>query len=96
MARKKKETEIMVEDEEATICYAEEPCLTLAPGFYFLDENRNLKTKQVTRGKPGEQRQIVTEPICVRTIGAAKDVAAVAETPLAILCVHGQNMAWPV
>lgn len=71
-----------------------EDCFELTPGFYFLDENRNLVTKQVTRGKPGEERRIVTEPISVNTIAKAKDSVTLAGKPLAILCLT-EPMQWP-
>lgn len=73
-----------------------EPVFNLLPGFYLVDENRNVKTKDVTRGKPGTERTIVTEPIRCRTIAGAKDVVAAAGTPLAILCVTEGSVPWPV
>ena len=85
MSKRKKETEEM---EYNT------PCFELTPGFYLVDENRNIKTKDVARGK-GEDRQIVTEPIRCRTINGAKDVVAAADNPLSILCVT-QETVWPV
>jgi len=90
MARRKKteETDTIMENYS-------EPCFDLAPGFYFLDENRNLRTKQVTRGKPGEERRVETEPISVNTIQKAKDSVTLAGVPLAILCVT-ETMQWPV
>lgn len=71
------------------------PCFTLDPGFYLLDENRCLKTKTVTQGKRGEERQTVTIPIRCRTIQGAKDVVLASGSPLAILCVTGDGMTWP-
>lgn len=97
MPRKKRETEM-----EETIEYPNtntEPycsdCFELTAGFYLLDGNRNLKTKQVTKGKPGETRRVETEPIRCRTIQGAKDVVEAADNPLGILCVT-ETLLWPV
>lgn len=76
--------------------YQDTPIFELSPGFYLVDENRNLKTKDVIKGKPGQERTVVTEPIRLRTIAAAKDVCRVAENPLSILCVTQENTPWPV
>lgn len=69
--------------------------LELNAGFYIVDENQSVKTKEVTKGKPGEERRTVVEPIRFRTIAGAKDALTIAGGRCGILCVT-DTLDWPL
>lgn len=65
-------------------------------GFYIVDGNGVVRSKEVNKGKPGSpDRQTVVEPIRYRTIAAAKDICeALGGDTHAILCTVADNFAW--
>ncbi len=66
------------------------------PGFYIVDSNGVVRSKEVTKGKPGSpDRCTVIEPVRYRTIAAAKDICeALGADTHAILCTIAENFAW--
>ena len=69
--------------------------MILDKGFYIVDGNGAVRTREVTKGKPGSpERATVTEPIRFRTFGGALDGLALAGDNCAILGVTVDNFAW--
>lgn len=66
------------------------------PGFYIVDNQGRIRTREVTKGKPGSpDRCVVTEPVRYRTIAAARDICdALGGDTHAILCTIAENFAW--
>lgn len=72
-----------------------EPAFVLAKGFYLVGEDLKLKTKDVTKGKPGETRRVETVPISFRTIQGARDASTVSSVGIGILCVSEDGFRYP-
>jgi len=69
--------------------------MKLDKGFYIVDGQGQVRTREVTKGKPGSpERCTVTEPIRFRTFNSALDGLALAGDNCAILGVTVDNFAW--
>lgn len=66
------------------------------PGFYIVDGNGVVRSREVTKGKPGApDRCVIVEPIRYRTIAAARDICeALGADTHAILNTIAENFAW--
>lgn len=79
MAKRKEKTSVILEQT----------------GFYIVDSNGVVRSKQVNKGKPGDpDRKTVIEPIRYRTIAAAKDICEALGEGYAILATVFENFAW--
>ena len=67
--------------------------MRLDSGFYIVDGNGVIKTREVARGK-GAEKVFVVEPIRFRTLAGAQDGLSLAGCDCAILCVTVDNFAW--
>lgn len=65
------------------------------PGFYIVNSDGEVRSKEVTKGKPGStDRRTITEPTRYRTIAAAKDICEALGSGWAVLYVAEENFAW--
>lgn len=65
------------------------------PGFYIINSNGEVRSKEVNKGKPGDpNRRTVVEPTRYRTIAAAKDICEALGGGFAILYTVVENFAW--
>lgn len=69
--------------------------MELIAGFYIINGVGNLRTKEVTKGKPGSpDRCTVVEATRYRTIAAAKDICEALGAGHAVLCVGDEGFSW--